>query len=125
MTVSILILGIILHPTPREQFTILYFTEPMSLQREVKVNEPFYVNFTVINHEYEACEYRYEIFLDDKKVGEGFLTLSHNESKEISKIVMPREAKNETEVSVILYKGGLANPYRSIRYFVNVRELGG
>jgi len=121
-TISIFILGIALHPAPKERFTILHFTEPMSLQEIIKINQPFYVNFTVINHEYADHEYRYEILLGDKKIKEGTIALSHNESKEVSETIIAKEPKNRTMVSIRLYKDGLSTPYRSLRYLVNITE---
>lgn len=115
-----LFLGIVTQPPPRETFTILHFTDPMLVQREVKVNEAFDVNFTVINNEYTDNEYKYEIFVKEKKVSEGSLFLSHNNTKEISEEITPIKAENETKISILLYTKGIDKPYRSLHYFLNV-----
>lgn len=119
-TLLVLIVGIATHPEPKEHFTMLYFTNPLGIEHEVKVNEPFHVNFTVANHEFRDESYRYELLIDKKKEKENNFLLPNNASIKISENLSIDRAGNNTEVSVLLYKNNSNKAYRSIRYFLNV-----
>lgn len=118
----ILIVGIATHSEPREHFTMIYFTNPLDIKHEVKVNEPFQVNFTVTNHEFRDESYRYEILIDKEKEKEKNLLLPNNASIDISESLSIHGAGNNTEVSVVLYKNNSNKAYRSLRYFLKVTE---
>lgn len=115
---------------PVEPYTTLYFTEPLKLKTEVSVNEPFYVKFTVENHEKELCNYSYLIELlyydnqtlvktTDVVIEE--IILNDNETASISeKIVIGEPYDDRIKVSVQLYKERVNEPYRHIYKWIKV-----
>lgn len=126
-----IIATIVIFYKPAEPYTTLYFTEPLKLQKEIKVNEPFYANFTVENHEKEYCNYSYLIeltYYDNQtlvkttNIVRGDIALNDNETAAISeKVVIGEPYRDRIMVSVQLYKGGVNETYRSLRYWINVK----
>ena len=116
---------------PVEPHTKLYFTGPLNLKYNVTVNEPFNVNFMVENREFDFCDYTYVVSLTyqdptimkeiDRREGE--ISLNDNERATISEeLVIDEYYADRVKVSVNLYKEGIDETYRSLRYWVNLRR---
>ncbi len=116
---------------PPEPYTALYFTHPLNLAKEVRVNEPFHITFTIENHEQKRTNYEYVISLvyyeDQTMVKEidikkGKLSLDDNEKGSISeKIVIDEPYDDRIQVSIELFKEEIDGTYRVLRYWIRVQ----
>lgn len=117
---------------PAEPYTTLYFTEPLQIKINVSVNEPFYVNFTVENHEQKMSHYSYIISLiyyknqtpvEEISLKHGKIILSDNETASISeKIVIKDTHSDRIKVSVELSKEGVDGTYRGLQYWAELQH---
>lgn len=116
---------------PAEPYTMLYFTEPLKLQEEIEVNKPFYVNFTVENHEKTTTDYSYLInllYYDNQSVVKttiirrGDIALDDNEVAMVSeKMIIKEPYEDRIMVLVQLYKKGVNETYRSLRHWIYIK----
>lgn len=77
-----------------ETFTELYFTDHLSLPKQIKQGVPYHFEFTVHNLEYKDFTYVYEVTADTLILENGQFLLKHDEIKTIPvtfRIVQPFE----------------------------------
>jgi hypothetical protein len=96
------------HVLPRpERFTELYFTDHKTLAKSSQA-----AAFTVHNLEHQSVTYRYILTImstdmhEEQRLGEGTLTLDHDKTKTLQKLITIPAVKDRIAVKVTLeYKG--------------------
>lgn len=66
-----------------ETFTELYFTDHLSLPKQIKLGVPYSFKFTVHNLEYQDFTYVYEVTADNLILDKDQFSLKHDEVKTI------------------------------------------
>ncbi len=116
---------------PPESYTTLYFSDSLNLAKEVRVNEPFHVDFTIENHEQKRTSYEYVlslVYYKDQTIVKEIdikrekLSLDDNDKRSISEVIVVDEPfDGRVKVSVELFKEGISEPYRGLWYWVEVQ----
>ena len=96
-----------------ETFTELYFTDHLSLPKQIKQGVPYYFEFTVHNLEYKDFTYVYEVTADTLILENGQFSLKHDETKTIPITFRISQPFERTKITV-----NLVNKNQPIHFWI-------
>lgn len=116
---------VITTPKVGEKFTEFYILGPggkaEGYPREMKAGQEALVIVGVVNHEYQAVEYRVEIRAGDKVIKNiESISLDHEGKYENPVQFSMRETGQKIKVEFLLYRKGDTDPYRNLHLWVDV-----
>lgn len=130
LVILVVIGGIIyLAVTPKigEKFTEFYVLgsegKAQGYPKELIVGEEARVIIGIVNHEYEELSYQLEITINgvtQKKMNP--VVLNHEEEWEQEVGFAPVRAGENQKVEFVLHKYGVAEPYRTLHLWIDVKE---
>ncbi len=115
-------------PLPEEAWTTMYFTNYDEIKHDAVVGTPFFVNFTIENHEGNDSSYVYNVsmdfFMNKTDVGRSDVIsrqvfIKKGENQNFSELLTIDKVYDNIKVEVDLYKNN--EKYRSIYYFVKIK----
>ena len=123
VTIIILILLItilvILNITAKDKkngFTELYFIN--DLPKIIKINEKYNFSFAIHNLEKKYVNYYYVIYVQSKKIDQGYINLNYNKIAIINQSFI---IKNKLENNSIPVSVQLLNKNQEIHFWVNIK----
>lgn len=119
--------AIIVTPKPGERLTEFYILGPEGLAesypREASAGQTVTVTMGIANHEGVPAEYRVEVTDATGPIGEaGPIDLAAEETDERTLRFAPREIGDNVKIEFWLYRDDGAEPYRSLRLWIQVNE---
>jgi uncharacterized membrane protein len=119
--------AIIVSPKPGEKLTEFYILGPEGLAqdypREVFAGQTVTVTMGIANHEAVPAEYRMEIRDGTGLISQaGPIRLEAGQTDERTVSFAPVELGDDVKVEFLLYRDGGADPYRSLRLWIKVKE---
>ena len=127
IVVFIVVMFQIAKPLPEETWTTLYFTDYGEIKHDVGLGKPFFVNFTIENHEGQDRSYIYNIsmeffnnktYVGRKDVISRKVFIKRGENQNFSELLTVDKFYDNIKVEIKLYKDN--KEYRSIYYFIKV-----
>lgn len=127
LTAVLSAVALVVLPKPGEHFTEFYILGPEGLAenypREAVVGQPVAVTVGIANHEGVPAEYSLVIISEELLVGQaGPVRLEPEATDERTVSFVPAVAGDDVEVVFLLYRGGIEEPYRSLRLWLKVTE---
>lgn len=117
---------VISEPKPGERFTEFYILEGKSenYPRVVTLGQSVNVTLGIMNRQHEATAYKIKITIDGESIGEiGPVNLNHEEKWEQVVTFNPAQAGANQKVDFLLYKGTSGELYRTLHFWLDVKEV--
>ncbi len=93
--------------------------------REGRVGRPFEITVGIANREGVAAEYRLEVVNGElSRANAGPVRLEPGAKSERTVRIAPVAAGERVRINLLLYRDGGAEPYRSLRLWINVKDGG-
>lgn len=117
ISVIIFLLIFIIIPTENKSgFTELYFIN--DLPKTIKMNETYDLFFAIHNLEDKKMTYNYAVYLQSKKIDQGYVSLNHDETTIINQSFI---VKNKLENISIPVSVRLLNKNQEIHFWAHLK----
>ncbi|MBN1137172.1 MAG: DUF1616 domain-containing protein [Anaerolineae bacterium] len=119
--------ALLLLPRPGDRFTEFYILGPEGLAegfpRRAAAGQPLTVTVGIANHEGEPAWYRVDVVNNGQAIGGSEPVLLEEQAVDERVITfVPVAVGEDVQIEFLLYRGGVPEPYRSLRLWIEVTE---